>query len=140
MDEDDVRWASARFYEATNGILGGDAAPMLAVWSHGDDVTYCDTSGRVQRGWAALEAYWRQAAERNAVAEAKLSATATEQAAYATTDLAYTVMVEEVRRADGAFVLDARATNVYRREGGAWRMVHRHADAPPRMPPEGQGE
>src|SRR5258707_189259 len=45
MDEDDVRRASQRFYQAVNGILGGDAAPMLAIWSRADDTTYCDTRG-----------------------------------------------------------------------------------------------
>src|SRR5689334_10145957 len=113
MDEDDVRRVSERFYQAVNGILGGDAAPMLAIWSHADDTTYSDTRGEIQRGWAALEGYWRQAAERNADAEAKLTTTARERAMYATADLAYTVMIEEVRQTDGAFVLAARATNVY---------------------------
>jgi len=139
MDEDDVRRASQRFYQAVNSILGGDAAPMLAIWSRADDTTYCDTRGEIQRGWAGLEGYWRPAAERNAGAEAKLTTTAREQAMYATAALAYTVMIEEVRQSDGTFVLEARATNVYRREGGEWHVVHRHADAPPRTAPQSQG-
>jgi ketosteroid isomerase-like protein len=139
MDEDDVRRATQCFYQAITGVLGGDAAPMLAIWSHADDATYCDTRGEIQRGWAALEGYWRHAAEMNAGAKAKLTTTAREQAMYATADLAYTVMIEEVRQTDGTFVLEARATNVYRREGGAWRVAHRHADAPPRTALQSQG-
>jgi hypothetical protein len=140
MDEDDMRRASERFYEAANTVLGGDAEPMLLIWSHADDTTYCDTRGAVQRGWVALEAYWRQAAEQNAGADVRLVTTPREQAIYASGNLAYSVTVEEVRQADGAFVLDTRATNVYRREGGEWHMIHRHADAPPKLVSEAQGE
>jgi SnoaL-like domain len=140
MDEDDVRRVSQRFYQAVNGVLGGDAASMLAIWSRADDTTDCDTRGEIQRGRAGLEGYWRQAAERNVGDEAKLTTTAREQAMYGTADLAYTVMIEEVRQTDGTFVLEARATNVYRCEGGEWHVVHRHADASPRTAPESQGE
>jgi ketosteroid isomerase-like protein len=140
MDEDDVRQASERFYAAVNAVLGGDASPMLAIWSRADDTTYCDTRGAIQCGRAALLAYWQQAAEQNAGSGARLSATAHEQAIYISGELAYTVLIEEVRQADGAFVLDARATNVYRREDGEWRMIHRHADAPPMGAKEPQGE
>jgi ketosteroid isomerase-like protein len=140
MDKVDVRQASGRFYQAVNGILGGNPEPMLAIWSHDDDTTYCDTNGEIQRGWKALEAYWRRAAEQNADASVRLIVTAREQAIYGASDLAYTVMVEEVRTTDGSFVLDSRATIIYRREGGEWRVVHRHTDAPPKATLDGKGE
>ena len=34
-NEDEVRLASDRFYEALNRLLNGDPRPMAEVWSHG---------------------------------------------------------------------------------------------------------
>ena len=49
-------------------------------------------------------------------------------------DLAYTVGYEHSAVSiDGAPVepYSLRVTHVYRREDGAWKIVHRHGDAPP---------
>jgi ketosteroid isomerase-like protein len=54
-------------------------------------------------------------------------------AAGASHDLAYTVGYEHnqvsVNGVPTTYTL--RVTHVYRREDGAWRIVHRHADRPP---------
>jgi SnoaL-like domain len=54
-------------------------------------------------------------------------------AAGASGDLAYTVGYEHNRvKVDGQpQTYTLRATHVYRREDGQWRIVHRHADFPP---------
>jgi ketosteroid isomerase-like protein len=132
-DEAEVRAASARFYEAVDEVLGGNPAPMLHLWSHAEDVSYCDTHGEVQRGWQAVEAYWKQAASANAFAPAQLSASGRIVHVLVSGDLGYVVVSEEVRREGEPGVMQTRATNVYWREDGAWRMVHRHADAPPKV-------
>ncbi len=131
-DKASVREASARFYAAVNAVLRGDPAPMLALWSHADDATYCDPSGAVVIGWDALERYWQVAAERNVAASERLSATSEDDAVVVGGELAYTVTTETVRRVNGSVLLIARATNVYRCEEGRWRMRHRHADAAPK--------
>jgi ketosteroid isomerase-like protein len=49
-------------------------------------------------------------------------------------DLAYTVTFEHTAvSVDGVPVepYTLRVTQVYRREDGEWKVVHRHADAPP---------
>jgi ketosteroid isomerase-like protein len=49
-------------------------------------------------------------------------------------DLAYTVELEHTSvSVDGVPVepYTLRVTQVYRREGGEWKIVHRHGDAPP---------
>jgi len=133
-DEADVRAASARFYEAANEVLDGNPAPMLHHWSHAEDVSYCDTRGEVQRGWQAVEAYWKKAASANAFAPAQLSASGRIVHALVSGDLGYVIVSEEVRREGEPGVMQTRATNVFRREdGGEWRMVHRHADAAPKV-------
>ena len=132
-DAAEVRAASARFYEAVNEVLDGNPAPMLHHWSHAEDVSYCDTRGAVQRGWQAVEAYWKTAASANAFASTRLSASGRIVHALVSGDLAYVVVSEEVRRDGEPGAMQTRATNVYRREDGVWRMVHRHADAPPKV-------
>jgi len=132
-DKAEVRAASARFYEAVNEVLDGNPAPMLHHWLHAEDVSYCDTRGEVQRGWQAVEAYWKQAASANALAPAQLSASGRIVHVLVSGDLAYVVLSEEVRREGEPGVMQTRATNVYRREDGAWRLVHRHADAAPKV-------
>lgn len=56
-------------------------------------------------------------------------------AAGASGDLAYTVGYERnrVTASDRPSVYTLRVTHVYRREGGEWRIVHRHGDFPPRV-------
>jgi ketosteroid isomerase-like protein len=132
-NEADVRAACASFYEAVNEVLSGNPAPMLHHWSHADDVSYCDTRGEVQRGWPAVEAYWKQAAAGNVFAPVQLHAGGRIAHVLLSGDLACVVVGEEVRREGESGAMHARATNVYRREGGMWRMVHRHADAPPKV-------
>jgi ketosteroid isomerase-like protein len=133
-DESEVRAAAARFYEAVNHVLcDGNPAPMLRFWSHADDATYCDTRGEVQRGWQALEAYWKNAAAANAQSDVRLSAVAELLQVVVGGDVAYIVASEHVTREGDPNTLHARATNVFRRENGEWRMIHRHADAPPKI-------
>ena len=128
-----LREMSVRFYDAVNAIQRGDPAPMLALWSRADDATYCAPSGAMVHGWSALEGYWREAAARAAQAE-PLMAAAQFVVMVLGDQLGYTVGVETVRRMDGSVLFVARATNVFRREAGGWRVVHRHADAAPFQP------
>jgi hypothetical protein len=54
-NEHEVRSTSEQFYTAAKAVLRDDAAPMLAVWSHREDASYCDTRGEIVMGWPALE-------------------------------------------------------------------------------------
>jgi hypothetical protein len=131
-DDHGLRSTSEQFYAAVQAVLHGDAGPMLALWLHGDEASYCDTRGEFVMGWPALEAYWRQAAASNAASSVKLSATAQIQHMLVTSEVADVLALEEVRQVGASTVMRARATKVYRRERGAdsgWRLLHRHADA-----------
>jgi ketosteroid isomerase-like protein len=48
-------------------------------------------------------------------------------------DVAYTLGTEHGQMKVGGepVRIDWRATNIYRREGGGWKMVHHHADVSP---------
>ncbi len=114
---------------AEQAIHNGDVEPRLALWSRQDPVTLygAKLSGS---GWAELEQMFR------AVASWFTDSIAYEfeiVAAGASGDLAYTVGYEHnnvtVEGEPTTYTL--RVTHVYRREDGQWRIVHRHADAPP---------
>jgi ketosteroid isomerase-like protein len=139
-NEDELRSLSATFYDAVNAVFQGDAGPMLALWSQADEASYCDTRGQIVRGWPALEAYWRRAAELNARAPGGLRATGEVQQIVVGGELGYVVAVERVRRDGESGVMTARATNIYRRETDGWRLLHRHADAPPTTTSDGTVE
>lgn len=46
----EVRAAAGQFYAALNVLFAGDVAPMSAVWSHRDDVTYMGPAGGFRVG------------------------------------------------------------------------------------------
>lgn len=53
-----------------------------------------------------------------------------------TSDLAYVVALAEVRQVGVSSVMRTRATHVYRwdeRVDSGWRLLHRHADAAPKV-------
>ena len=114
---------------AETAIHNGDVAPRLALWSRNDPVTVFGAK-RSATGWAKLDPMFH--------AVASWFSDSTEYdfemvAAGASGDLAYTVGYEHNRvKVDGQpTTYTLRATHVYRREHGQWRIVHRHADFPP---------
>jgi ketosteroid isomerase-like protein len=135
--EEQIREASDRFYDAVNSMLGGDPDPMRAVWSHGDDVTYMGPFGSTKVGWAEVEDTWEHQARMHLggrVEPVDLHVTVLG-------DVAYTMCVEkgeELNPDGGTVQVDHRATNIYRREDGEWKMVHHHTDLSPQLQ-EGRG-
>ena len=129
-EEQAVRDAAAKFYSALQVMFTGDASPMKDVWSHADDVTFMGPGGEVKRGWPAVAAEWE--------AEAALKLGGDVQPAdlqvIVGQDLALTSGWERGRNvgADGKEqVVSIRATNVFRKEGGSWKMIGHHTDLLP---------
>ena len=115
--------------DAEKAIHNGDAEPRLALWSRLDPVTLYGARLSAS-GWAELEPVFREVASWFADAASYEFEVI---AAGASGDLAYTVGYEHNEvTVDGApRTYTLRATHVYRRENGQWRIVHRHADYPP---------
>ena len=114
---------------AERAIHNGNVELRLMLWSRNDPVTVygAKVSGS---GWGDLEPIFR------AVASWFTDSVEYEFdviAAGASGDLAYTVGHEhnQVKVNGEARCYTLRVTHVYRREDGKWRIVHRHADAPP---------
>lgn len=122
--------AIARLQEASAQVVEGSVAPWKGLCSHEDDVTIAGAWGGYERGWRQeVERRYEWAASRfkGGHLSYELIASGGDE------EWAYTFGIErgEARLAgqDEAMPLALRVTHVYRREAGAWKLVHRHADA-----------
>jgi ketosteroid isomerase-like protein len=114
--------------EAAMGL--GDPEPFKALWSRGDDVSLFGAFGPCKKGWHQLEKTfdWVAGRYRDGVVTDEY------EVVHEGADLAYTVGYEI-----SDVVLDGapkarqtvRVTQIYRREDGEWRLVHRHGDFAP---------
>ena len=129
--EDEVRQASDRFYAALTRMASGDASTMSAAWAHGGDVTAMHPIGERNEGWEQVRSAFDQVGSLASGGQVRL----TDQLIRVGTDLAYEVGVEEGDLTLGGerVPIRHRVTNIYRREGGDWKMVHHHADVSPAM-------
>ncbi len=129
--EDEVRKASEQFYAALNRMLNGDAGPLGDIWSHGTGVTTMHPIGGREAGWEEVRQSWEQVAQVATDGKVQLS----DQLIQVIGDAAYELGVETggFTLAGQQVTIDLRVTNIYRRESGAWKIVHHHTDASPSM-------
>ena len=129
--EDEVCAVAERFYAALNSVLSGDAGPMANVWSQSAEVTTMHPIGGRQVGWDQVWGSWQQVAGIASGGSVALR----DRLVRVVGDAAYELGTEHVDAtlAGNPVRTQVRATNVYRREAGAWRIVHHHADAAPEM-------
>ena len=111
-------------------LINGRPAPFKALWSHADDVTLAGgLGGAVAKGWAQVSERLDWVATQ--YAEGRRDHQVVSQ--FVGADLAYVVLRETIRfknPSNGSQVVqELRVTQVCRREGGQWRIVHRHADS-----------
>jgi ketosteroid isomerase-like protein len=119
--------------DESHGALGafvkGDAGPLKAFFSRGDDVTLANPFGPPQRGWTDVE----QTMDRAAANYRDGGVVGFEEIARCVTpELAYVVEVERYQAKVGGSAeptpISLRCTTVFRREDDTWKIVHRHAD------------
>jgi ketosteroid isomerase-like protein len=124
--EDDVRAASSSFYAALNGMLGGDASSLGAIWSHGATATTMHPIGGREIGWDQVRNSFEQVARLAQGGQVVLD----DQLVQVAGDIAYELGVERghATLAGQHVTIDGRVTNIYRREAGGWKIVHHHTD------------
>ncbi len=129
--EDEVRAASEKLYAALNRMLNGDAGSLGDIWSHSSTVTTMHPIGGREVGWEQVKNSWEQVAQLCTKGQAKLG----DQFIQVAGDAAYELGVErgQFSRAGQQVTVDHRVTNIYRRESGAWKIVHHHTDIAPAM-------
>lgn len=129
-DLDAVMAANAGFYAALNAIFTGDIEPMTAVWSHADDVTYMGPTGATEHGWDAVLKDWQGQAAMMLGGHVE----PTEIRAVVGSDLAVLSLHEQGENTNAQGQVQRvmlRATNVFRKEGGHWKMIGHHTDTLP---------
>jgi ketosteroid isomerase-like protein len=115
---------------ADTAIHNGDAGPRIALWSRNDPVTLFGAL-QIRSGWREIAPIFEMLASRFSNCE---SFEYEVIAAGVSNDLAYIAGVEHTTAAIGDAAPQAyalRVTTIFRREGGEWRVVHRHADPVP---------
>jgi ketosteroid isomerase-like protein len=122
-----LAWVRTALYDAELALHNGDAAPRRALWSRNEPVSVLG-AWRNAHGQDELDKLF------NALGRSFSNCTsyAFELQAYEVVgDMAYTAGLEHTSAlVDGeprSYTL--RATQVYRREAGEWRVAHRHADS-----------
>ncbi|KAA9159805.1 nuclear transport factor 2 family protein [Amycolatopsis acidicola] len=127
--EDFLTWVHSRLREAEIAIHNGDAGPRRAIWSAREPVTVLgawknvvgqEAVGKLftllEQGFSDCKSYEFEVLAADVVG-----------------DTAYTVGYEHTEASFNGeprkYVL--RATQIYRREGGEWKVAHRHADTMP---------
>jgi ketosteroid isomerase-like protein len=126
-DRDDfLAWVRTALYQAELALHNGDAALRRALWSRNEPVSVLGA--------------WRNAQGQQEIDElfAALGNSFSDCTAYAfdvqaydvVGDMAYTAGLEHTSASvDGQpRTYTLRATQVYRRESGEWRVAHRHGD------------
>ncbi len=134
-EEQAVRLALDGFYASLNSMLQGDPLPAKAVWSHSEDIAYMGADGGYQVGWTAMYADWEKQAMVNIGGEV----VHTNVKVNVGSDIAVTHQL--VRSADveadgidkDAFL---RASSVFRKEEGRWKMIGHHVDVIPALKKE----
>ena len=124
--EDEVRKVSVQFYAALNRMANGDAGPLADIWSQGAAVTTMHPIGGREVGWDKVRESFQKVAQIASEGRIKLD----DQIVQVTGDLAYELGVErgQLKLAGQQATIEHRVTNIYRREGGRWKIVHHHTD------------
>jgi ketosteroid isomerase-like protein len=129
-DRDDfLAWVQSRLRDAEIALHNGDAAPRRAIWSRNDPVTVLGA--------------WKSATGQQELSDlfGQLEATFSDCTSYTHEiiaaevigDMAYTAGYEHTQASVSGEprTYTLRATQVYRREDGEWKVAHRHADTVP---------
>jgi ketosteroid isomerase-like protein len=119
-----------RLTAADTALHNGDAAPRKAMWSTTEPVTLFGAA-MMTSGWPEIEATFDRLATRfSDCTSFEIEVVAAE----ASGDRAYLVAFEHTTASiggDSPAPYSLRVTTIFRREAGAWKVVHRHADSLP---------
>ncbi len=119
-------WVKTTLYEAELAVHNGDPVPRRAIWSREEPVSVLGAV-RNAHGQGELDELFTALGKRFS----DCTSYAFELLAYDVVgDMAYTAGFERTSASvDGEpRTYTLRATQVYRREGGQWRVAHRHGD------------
>ncbi len=121
-----LAWVGTALHEAEVALHNGDAAPRRAIWSRAEPVSVFG-AWRNARGQREIEQLFTALASGfSDCASYRLEVLECDVVG----DVAYTAGLEHTSASiDGEpRTYTLRVTQVYRREGGEWKVAHRHGD------------
>jgi ketosteroid isomerase-like protein len=115
-----------RCHEAITQQSQGHPEPFLELWSHADDVSVMAAIGGYQVGFEQVSKLLTAASKTQTFE----SWSAENLVTIVGDGLAFSVELEHYgRHTDGQKEeMTLRATQIYRREGDEWKVIHRHGD------------
>lgn len=127
--EDFLVWVNTVLRDAEVAVHNGDASPRRAIWSRNEPVSVLGALKNAS-GQAELDELFADLAETFSDCTSYefelLEAEVLGEAAYTAGFEHTSASVNDVPR---SYTL--RATQIYRREDGEWKVAHRHGSAPP---------
>ena len=134
-EEQAVRVALDGFYASLNVMFIGDPNPAKAVWSHSEDIAYMGADGGYQVGWKAMYADWEKQANLKIGGKVEISNVVITVGK----DIAVTHQLVNSADVEVASVNNddsLRASSVFRKEDGKWKMIGHHVDVIPDLKTE----
>jgi ketosteroid isomerase-like protein len=126
---DDLDVVVEEYHAAMDKFMKGNHEPAGKLFSEGEDVTLGNPFGPFARGSKQVLETMERAASNYLDGEATGFENVT---TCVTPNFAYLVEVERLKSKVGgredASPVALRVTTIFRREDGAWKIVHRHAD------------
>lgn len=125
-----VRKAHDQFYSALNVLFTGNSGPMESLWSHSDSIAYMGPAGGTLIGWSQVQQEWTSQASK------KWGGKVVPENIHMTIegDLAIVINTEigeNIGPNGQPLKVSIRATSVFRKEDGVWKMIGRHTDLLP---------
>ncbi|MGA8209713.1 MAG: nuclear transport factor 2 family protein [Nocardioidaceae bacterium] len=127
--EDFVTWVQSVLVDAEIAVHNGDAGPRRAIWSRNDPVSVLGAWKNASGQEELDDLFTHLVASFSDCTSYEFQLLAAEVRG----DTAYTVGLEHTSASVNGVprTYTLRATQIYRREDGVWRVAHRHGSAPP---------
>lgn len=129
MAPNDFDGAVEGYRQALHAYVKGDPLPVTEFFSRRDDVTLANPLGPARRGPAEVD---KAIAEGAAMLKDGSVRGVEEVSRYSTPNLGYVVQVERTQArlpdSEDMVLFALRVTMIFRPEGDAWKVAHRHAD------------
>lgn len=120
---------TARLRAAMAAVANGDVTDIKALYSHSSEATSFYGWGGYEKGWDAVSKRWDWAGQQFQGGSVSYENVTT----VVTPDLFYLTDIEtfanqRMAGVDGLTGWSNRVTHIFRREAGAWRLLHRHGN------------
>ena len=124
-----VQLAIERLHAAMAKVANGDVSAIKALYSQSDDATSFYGWGGYEKGWDNVSRRWDWAGSQFRGGNVRYEGIST----VVTPDLFYVTEIEtyenqSMANVEGKTGWTNRVTHIFRREGGEWRLVHRHGN------------